>query len=857
MKQPGVREAWFKATAALATVSGYEIRTEFSTVGAPSNSDEFRRIPWEGAEVGLTPQVRKPARPRPHNVLHEGEAEGSMTALNSSLVRISSLLVSLGILAGAIAAGPGSQLQGRTLDQAGAAVSGATVQLRSREGAVVAAISHPDGSYSFARLQAGTYLIEVKASGFSRQVQEIEIGAGENKSLDIPLNAAGVDEDVVVTGSLTSQTFDESSKSLTVVDSASVDQRREYSLIEALRPVAGLRVEQLGGPGEFSKIFINGLRIVDTSVQIDGFRVRDASDFQGGISPFLEDMLVTNVDRIEILRGSGSSLYGSNAVGGVINIVPVEGAGTPKADISLDGGSLGTIHERAQVSGGIGLNFGYSLSANRLDVNDGVQGGEIYRNTSVGAHARYNFNSHASVRATFTFSDGFNRLDDSPFPIGPPGNELGYVNGQGPIVGFQQDEPNPDSFRWTRFFSGSVTFSDQVNSFYNFNVGYQSVDTARHFSNTSDRTAIEAALNLTEFPDNSHADGHIDTLNLTNNISTGRKNLITAGVEFERESFTQFDTSIDFFSPPSTDRQSSLAIFGQDQLSLFAGKLQLLAAVRSEGFMLNNPETVPELHNVPIKRALTGDGSIAYRLGPGTKLRSHVGNSFRAPSLSERFQIFQGHLIGDPFLKPERAVSVDAGVDQELFRGKLRLSGTYFYTRLQEVITSTTLFMETNSRGALSRGLNLSVQASPRPGTDLYSSYSFTNSATIIPFDTLLSNNTVLPSGASIQSFSIPRHQFSLGLNQRFLRKWSGNFDLFTISSHVFPLFDPIFFNEVIFRFKGYTRADVGLSFTQPISDTRQMTLYVKVDNFTGARIVDEGFLAPGVTALAGVKFTL
>ncbi|HEY6334063.1 MAG TPA: TonB-dependent receptor, partial [Blastocatellia bacterium] len=775
-----------------------------------------------------------------------------MSASVFPLLRTLGLISFLSCLALA-AAGPGAMLHGEVLDGSGAAVSESAIRISSREGFVESEASAADGSYSFTKLQPGQYLVEVKADGFMREVREINLGPDEDKALDIVLSTVGVDEEVVVTGAGTVETIDESSKALTIVDANNIEQRHEYSFIEALRDVPGLRVEQLGGPGNFSKIFIDGLRVVDTSVLFDGFRVRDAADTQGSINEFLQDMMAINVGRIEVLNGSGSSLYGTNAVGGVINIIPVEGSGPPKFDVGEEGGSLGLIREHAQMSGGLGSNFAYSVAGNRLDVNDGVNGTDIYRNTSVASHTRYNITPSISIRANFNFTDGFNRLDNSPFPIGPPGSPLGYTTGNGPIAGFEQDEPDPDSYRFAKMFVGSIALSDQVSSFYNYTVSFQSVDTAQHFADGPVLSAINAQLGIPDFPGITNLDGHIDTFNVTNNIAAGRLNLITGGIEYERESFTQNDSG-SFFSPTTNDRQSSFAVFGQDRLSLIQGRLQLLAAFRTEGFMLSNPETVPRLANVPEKRALTADGSIAYRFGSGTKLRSHVGNSFREPSLSERFQIFENRLIGDPLLQPERAISVDAGIDQELFKGKARVSATYFYTRLQQVITETELFMETNSKGALSRGMDISVQATPGRGTALYSTYTFTNSETALPNATLLEDGTTLPAGASLQSFSIPRQQFTLGINQRVWRSISANFNLYSTSSHVFPLFDPIFFNEYIFRFKGYTRPDIGLSYLRPLSETKQMTFYIKVDNFIGERIYNEGFLAPRATALAGVK---
>jgi vitamin B12 transporter len=772
-----------------------------------------------------------------------------------SLFHIPKWLILL-IAATTAAANTGAQLHGRVVDQSGAVVQGAIVRLSSREGMQWSVVTDEKGVFRFEQLKAGNYLLEVEARNFRRQVESLRLESNRDRTLDVTLQTAGVDEQMVITANGTAQPIDETSKSVTVIDKEEIERRDEYSLIEALREVPGLRVTQLGGPGAFSKIFIRGLRVVDTSLLIDGFRVRDAADFRGSANPLLEDLLTVNIERIEVLRGSGSSLYGSNAVGGVINIVPQEGAGSPKFSLGFEGGSLGFFRERAQLSGGAGSRLSYSLSAARLDVNNGVHDGEVYRNTSLGAHARYTIASNLSLRGTITFADSFKRLTDSPFPIGPAGNEFGFATGKGPVVGFIENQLNPDSFRDASLFSGSVALSHQASSIYSYSVSFQSVVTKRAFNNGPDQSAIAKKLGIFEFASSSHFNGRIDTFNWANNVRVGSSNLITAGLEAERESLTQDFSSAFFSTPRTTDRQHSLAFFAQDQLSLLEGSLQVSVAFRTQGFTIKNPESVPEVHNIDIKRALTGDGSIAYLFRKqGTKLRAHVGNSFRAPSLSERFSLFRGQRIGNPFLRPERGLSVDGGLDQELLQGRLRASATYFYNRLQEVITSTALFKTTNSRGALSRGFELSLIASPRPGLNVSAAYTYTNSAQSLASATLRSDNSLLPAGSTIQSFSIPRHFFSFEVNQRFRHGLEINFDLYSISKHNFPLFDPIFFSQVIFSFKGYTRADLVASHSRNLGESRQLTLYAKVANLFDQKIFEEGFRAPGVSGIGGIRF--
>jgi vitamin B12 transporter len=750
-----------------------------------------------------------------------------------------------------------TSISGSVSDPKGAKVAGATVTLYNRDNRLlITTTTDENGSYRFERASPGEYVVAVDAAGFSRNARALRVQSGGNTA-DFSLELAAINSEVVVTAQGTPQTIDETSKAVSVINAEQIERRDDNSLIDALRLTPGVHAEQLGGPGAFSKILIRGLRVVDTSVLLDGLRVRDAADFRGGLNPFMQDILTNNIDRIEVLRGSGSSLYGSNAVGGVVNIVSPEGAGSPRFNLGFEGGSLGLFRERAQVSGGIGERFGYSFSATRLDVNHGVHDGEIYRNTSLGGHARYVFTPNISLRGTVSYTRSFSRISDAPFPIGPDSNPFGFAIGTGPVVGFLENDPDPDNFRKGYLFVGSLTFLHRVNSVYSYSVAFQSVASNKRFDSGPDQSPTAKRFGL--FADVSvfRSSGRIQTFNFTNTLRLGRHNLVTAGFEGEHEKFSQVFTSPFFSTPQTTDRQRSLAFFAQDQLTFLDGRLQFSAAFRTQGFTLKNPESVPEVQNIDIKRAATGDGSVAYMFRESnTKLRAHVGNSFRAPSLSERFVTFRGQRIGNPFLRPERGLSVDGGIDQTALNNKLRASATYFYSRLQEVIVSTAFMRETNAPGALARGVELSLAVSPRNWIDVIADYTFTNSTQVQAAPILRSDNVRLPAGASIPALSIPRHMFSLELNKYFENGLNVNFNLHSVSKHNFPLFDPIFFSQVLTEFDGRTRADLNVSYTWRFTDSRSLRFYGKVGNIFGSHYVDEGFRAPGRTGLAGTVFS-
>lgn len=744
-----------------------------------------------------------------------------------------------------------SQIHGRVLDETKGVLKGATLRLVSRSGQLrLHTVSNLEGVYRFDHLPAGDYLIEVEVANFRKTVRDLTLQAGQSIELDIELQTAAINEEITVTAAGTPQTVDETSKSLSAINEQQLEQRDEYSVVEALRIVPGLRVQQLGGPGSFSNIFIRGLRVVDTSVMIDGFRVRDASDLRGSVNPFLQDLVVNNLERVEVLRGSGSSLYGSNAVGGVINLIQREGTGRVNGSLGFEGGSLSFFRERAAISGSLNDRFSYSVGATRIDRNKGVDVDDKYRSTTLGGKAGYNIQPNIQIHGTAHFAKSFLQINDSPFPIGPLDNPFGFAlrPGTNRVVGFIPNLTNPDYFRNSHLFLGGISFTHQVNQVWGYSASYHSVQSRRTFVNGPAQSPLAMQLGIPEFPFRSTSEGLIHTINVRHNLNLGRHNLVTAGLEAERENFTQ--------KPRGTDRQSSFAFFAQDQLRFLKDRLQLSAAFRVQDFSIRNPETVPEIKGIHVPRAVTGDGSIAYSFpSKGTKLRAHVGNSFRAPSLPERFQFFRGERIGNPLLRPERAISVDGGLDQLLWRERLRFGATYFYSRLQEVTVFTTFLRQFNERGPLSRGLELNASVVPSPGFDLSTSYTFTNAKQILSADRLTSSNIVLRRGSAIPAFSIPKHNFSIQMNKRFHNGINVNFDFSTIGQYLFRLFDPIYFSQVFFTFRGYRKADGVVSYTRKLTEGLQITVYGKVNNLFNNGYFEDGFRAPGLWGLGGIKF--
>jgi vitamin B12 transporter len=795
------------------------------------------------------------------------------------------------IIAGAVlclvSAGRAQSLTGTVLDPLGAAVPNAQVKLYVRENGIrLNATSDSQGRYRFHRLTPGEYVVEAVAEGFARtSAQAFQLESGPGLVLDIPLKLAGVAQEIVVTAAGSTQVGEETSKAISTVGWQEIQARDEFSIAEALRTVAGLRYQQLGGPGALASLKTRGLRSEDTAVLIDGQRLRDVAAPQGDATGLLSDLIVTNVDRLEVLRGSGSSLYGTNAIGGVVNILTDEGGGRTRGSLLTEGGSLGLLRGRAQVAGGLRNDrVAYSLGVAHLNVANGVDGSDAARNTSGQGRIRFQLTPTASLSARVYSADSFSQTNESPGAAGllPPAgviravplslSELKRYESGVPAsqinfsrANFVPSANDPDFRREARFFSSMLTFAQRPNDVFGYSVNYQALATDRAFRDGPGGISFEPLGNTrTDY------DGRLHTVNARADIRLGRSQLVNAGYEFESESYLNRSFQVRPADNSSVDvTQRSQSFFLQDQLRLLEGRLFLSAAFRTQFFSLNQPALEPLLfapyQGIPFAappNAYTGDGSIAYSfLSAGTKLRAHVGNGYRAPSLYERFGTFFGSFgysaYGDPRLRPDRSIAFDAGIDQALLNNRLRLSSTWFYTRLQEIIVfdfSGAISPATdpfgrfggyrNTNGGLARGFEFSVAASPSRSLDLSGSYTYTNGDQRRP---------LVP--GVIRSFAIPDHQFSIVATQRLGRRVFVNFDLIASSAYLAPLFDSSTFSSRAFEFDGLAKADLGASYRLPLSENRAVRFFGKVENLLDRDYYESGYRTPGATAIGGVQF--
>lgn len=783
------------------------------------------------------------------------------------------------------AAATAAQLCGRVLDPSGAVVPGASVRIEAR-GTPVAmrTATDPSGEFCVSGLATGGYLVEAEAPGFSgSEPQEVNLSDGR-LDIELRLKLAQLSARVSVTAAASAQSTAEVQKAFDLIDRSEIERRAEFSLVEALRLTPGLRVMQNGGPGALTSVHMRGMRSFDTAVLIDGFRFRDAAAPQGEGGGFLAEMLLVNADRVEVLRGSGSSLYGTHAIGGVVNLVTDPGGGPLRGEVEAEGGGLGLMRGSARFGGSAaGERLLFSGGATHLNVLRGIDGDDRTRNSSGHGFAQLRLSNTSRLSARFMGNDAFLQLNDSPFaaPVDlPPAGvipaiglsreqvrrwEAGLPVNYGSAT-FVPSANDPDARRASGFYSGMASLTQQLGGRASLRAAYHGLATRRTSRDGPAGRYFEPAFN-NEY----RYDGRIDTVEARADVHAGAHNRLSAGWEFERE---RYDTLAADENPDPAQRtraltrasQRSHALFVQNQMRGLSDRLLVSVSGRWQTFRLRQPQfeggppAYAGLRLAAPPNAYTGDAAVAYLVPrTGTKFRAHAGNGYRAPSLYERLgaSFFFGFFspYGDPRLRPERSIALDGGLDQYLLANRLRLSATYFYTRLQEVIIfdfSGAINPATdpygrfggyrNTGGGLARGLEASFEATPAAGTRIHGSYTYTRTL----------NRVSSTTDGTLRAFNIPEHMFTLMATRRIWRRFDATFDLLAAGNYYFPMFTAA--GSRAYRFAGPKRADLVLSYERPLAEARSLRLFTRIENLFDREFYEAGFYTPGVWATAGIR---
>lgn len=779
---------------------------------------------------------------------------------------------------------------GRTLDSTSQPVAQAHVSLYSRDSALqFSAESDRTGQYCFDLVPAGDYLLEARAvSLVSAAPKTMAVRRGATTFPDLILTVAPLSTEVTVTGNGSPQSASENAKELNAVEVADALKRGQDNLSSAVQELPGVRVTQTGGPGAFTTIQMRGLPSFDTAVLVDGMQLRDVSATQADASSVISDLWFTDTSRIELLQGAGASLYGTNSIGGVINLITDQGGGPLHGDVDLQGGMLGQFRGLMHLAGSaLHDRLYYSVGGGHVNVTEGIDGDDRYRNTGGLASLDYVITPRIHSGVRLLGAGIFGQLNDtpasvptfapsaaaSPIPAVPLTRSqifaaetgLPYANGN---ANFIPDVDDPDYSRREHFTSTLAFWEHAVTPAFSYRISYQLVSVDTDYVNgpaglgfqPSDRTSTAYT-------------GRTQTVQATAQWQPFHSQLISGGYQFDSERFVNpsyVGQPATFFSNTSVSQNSNTAYL-QDQVKLLHDNLQISLSGRWQSFNLGVPAfsgTFPvyaAAGALSPPSAYVGDASAAYFFrSSATKIRSHIGNAYRAPSLYERFgTYFDGAnftAYGDPRLAPERAISVDGGVDQYFASQKVKISATYFYTRLQQTIafdlTGAIVNPATdpygrfmgyyNTPGGLARGVEVSLESKLPGRTFVRSAYTYTNSRDRISeyADGLLQTPQVVP------------QLFSASITKQFGTHWDAEIDCLVGSHYYYPFsVNQYPYYSVPLLFEGFRQANLSIGYTLPLGETRRLRIYSRFDNLNDQTYYEEGFLTPGFVARGGMQF--
>lgn len=605
--------------------------------------------------------------------------------------------------------------------------------------------------------------------------------------------------DIVLTPNRSPVAIQRSGSAIDVVTAQEIARTGAGGVVDALRLVPGLSITQNGGPAGTASVRIRGGGVRHTLVLIDGVRMNDPSvtagefDF-GMLSP-------TDIERIEVLRGPQSALYGSDAMGGVINIITRRGSGAPRYSLSIGGGSYGTFETRGSMTGSTGpwryaasatgyLTNGFSAYGHRLPRLASRGPFEKDGATKIGASLRLGYQANPDFAVDTSLTHGFAKQD-----IDSTGGDDRFNKAWANITAGQVNA------RLTTL-EGLLThrvslFGARTERNYHFSPFFAPRGTAYDYIGLRAGAEYQGDLKLGAF------------------------GTLIAGMRFENERFEAFQEPLSRGSGMrrrnNAEGMNTLSAFALHQVTLF-DRLDLSIAGRFDH--VDRSKTFP-----------SGRVTANYRIEEtGTRLRASFGTGAKTPTLYQLFSVY-----GKPGLSPETSIGYDAGIEQSLFKGRVKVGLGVFGNRYRD-------YIEFGS-GA-SAGCTPAQAPFPLGVGGCYYNVARVNTQGIeatLDAD-LIEDRVRLRAGytfldtedrrTGLRLIRQPMHQGTIALDLKPHERLTITPTLVLKGKRADDDFD-VFFNTIRVRLAPYARLD--LAATYKLNDT--FSLYARTENLTGARI--------------------
>jgi vitamin B12 transporter len=472
-------------------------------------------------------------------------------------------------------------------------------------------------------------------------------------------------EQVIVSATRFDIPLDQSPASVSVITSEDFEQKQIERVSDALREVPGLSVVQTGVAGQLTSVFTRGLRSEHTQVLLDGIPINQG--LQGAFN--FGDFTTDDIDRIEVVRGPQSTLYGPRALAGIIQIFTKQGTGTPGVMGAAEAGSYDTFREWTQSDGKI-EQFDYSLGASRLDT-DNARPNNNYRNTAAITDVGWSPNEQLRIGSLFMYSD----------------SEIGLPN--------TIFDPRPiDHFLTERWLIGPhINWSPTAWWDHKLIVSY---DHERQINDPNEDGFVGPTRALFERTQ----------VDYQNDLRPASWLTLTSGF---------------FYSRLNAGQERPFVVFGPDFVSdhteEIAGFLQAtLVPIKDLIFVAGGRFD----HFNQFGGVWTYRFAGSYKIEKtNTTLHSSVATGFSPPSSQDK-------IFGNNFgLKPEHDLGWDIGVEQRLWENRVMVGLTYFHNDLSNVIGFNGLFQTLNLGAAETQGLEAELHAQPIPNLVFSATYTY------------------------------------------------------------------------------------------------------------------------------------
>ena len=449
-------------------------------------------------------------------------------------------------------------------------------------------------------------------------------------------------QSIVVTATRIPTPQAEIASSITVITAQDIAARQIRTLPDLLKEVPGLNVVQSGGPGGQTSVFMRGTNSNHTKVLIDGIDVSDPSSPNASFD--FGQLLTADIEKVEILRGPQSGLYGSDAIGGVINVITKSGSGSPRFNAGIEAGSFDTFNQVGGVSGSMNQ-FHYAATIDHFHSGatpvtplDYLQPGQRridddYDNLTASTKLGFDVTEHLDLGLVARYTDSHLHFTGDNFATFPSTPDIA------------QSESHTRQY-YTRATAHIVSFEGLLE---------QTVGAAYNNTKSFDFSPDGPPT------DNLGARVKFDWQGI---VALASNENLVLGAEHQHDSITvpiSADTTI---NSGYAELQSS-----------FSDRLYDTLAVRYD----DNDRF---------------GSKVTYRVAPaflvketGTKLKASIGTGFKAPTLSEMFQSFPDFgFFANPNLQPETNLGWDAGFDQSVADDLLQFGVTYFHNNIKNLI---------------------------------------------------------------------------------------------------------------------------------------------------------------------------